>query len=159
LIGELLRRLHRVVHVARRSAALLLIEQSPRFVEVLEGAIGVGRLGSVGRRLPHRIGGILQSPSSVGEGLVLLLARQALELARLIFRLLRHVALAPAARRPGCAHAAQTVRLGARAIVLLLLALGELAELFRSLVDLIVRLLLILLATLHGLVLIAQAIL
>jgi hypothetical protein len=93
--------------------------------------------------------------------LILLFARETLELMRLRFRLLREVALSLATRRARCTHATQTVCLRARTIVLLLLPRRELTKLLERLVDLIVRLLLLilLLTTLHGLVLIAQAIL
>jgi autotransporter-associated beta strand protein len=98
----------------------------------------------------------------IRELLRLLLARESLELMRLFLRLLRHVALRLTTRRARLAHLAQAVGLPARAIVFLLLARRELTKFFQRLVNLVVGLLLLLvllLAALHGLVLIAQLVL
>jgi hypothetical protein len=161
LVGQLLRGADGIGNVTRRAARLLLIEQSTGFLEIVEGLRRIARLLAVCRSTTHGVGSVLQATRGVGQRLILLFARETLELMRLRFRLLREVALSLATRRARCTHATQTVRLRARAIVFLLLPRRELTKLLESLVDLIVRLLLLilLLTALHGLVLIAQTIL
>src|SRR5262249_4705301 len=150
-VRELLRGLHRVIHVARRPSVLLLIEQAARFLEVVERLTAVAALLAICGGFAHCIGRILQSTRRIRERLILLLACETLELARLVFGLLREIALSLAALCARLAHSTQAVRLATRAIVLLLLARRELAQLLERFVDLVVRLLLLrlLLTALH----------
>ena len=165
LVGELLRRLHRVVQVARRPAVLLLVEQTARLLQAVRAPAHASPDSGfpVRRRLPHRVRGVLKPARRVGETL------------RSAFRArdARAGAPAPPSAARGRADSARRTRPTApepdsgcrpspRALVLLLLPRGELRAASRpsrrpdcrpaAAVDL-------LLTALHRLVLVAQLVL
>ena len=115
--------------------------------------LGDSRVAPVRRETAHRVGGLLQLPRDVLEFPVAGLPRQPLQLPRRLLGLLGQVAR-------GIAPAPLSTLLGrgpaALAFQLLLLAAGQLAQLLQRLIDLLVGGLL--LAPLHGLVLVAQRI-
>lgn len=67
LLRELLRRANGVGDILRRTARLLLIKQSTRFLEIVERLRGVAGFCSVRGGTTHRVGGVLQSARSVGQ--------------------------------------------------------------------------------------------
>jgi hypothetical protein len=99
LIGELLCRANRVGHIARCATRLFLIEQAPRFLKAVERLRRIAAFLAVRRGATHRVSRVLQSARSVSQRLILLLAREPLQLTRLLLGLLGEVALSLAARR------------------------------------------------------------
>ena len=108
----------------------------------------------------HRIGSLLRAPGRVGQLGRILFSREPLETTRFFLRLPRELALCATA-------AASTIRVAAEllahrfghplhALVLLLLARGELLEPLERRVGFALRLLLLLRLLLHRLVLVAQ---
>jgi hypothetical protein len=69
LIGELLRGFDRVVHVAARSTVLLLVEETSRFVQLVERLLGFSALliAAARCRFAHGVRGVLETTSRVGE--------------------------------------------------------------------------------------------
>ena len=159
IVRDLLRLLHGVVQIARRARVLVLVEQPAGFLEPVERGRALPHAAVVraGRRASHRVRRFLQATRALGDLVVVrivrVLAREALELASHLLRLVRELPLrstTAAALLAGLpAHAV------AQALVLLLQPARELFELLRGLVDLVVRLLLLRTAF-DGLVLIAQ---
>ena len=150
--------------VAPRLAAPLLLEQAPRFVEPVYRAPRVGRaLPSVGRRLPHLVGRVLEPARRIGEWLRLPFTREPFELSRRLFRFLRQLPPIVAAGSAALAHLTEAVGFALRPHVLLHLARRELPQFLSGFVERrrcgILLALLGGLATLHGLVLIAQPVL
>ena len=152
LARDLLRLLLRALHVALAARALLLLEPALRLAQLSErgaGLAGAARIAG-GRRAPHGVGGLPHLLRRLREIGTVALARQALELPRGFFGLLRQRALARAAALAALAGE----RLLPLPLGFLLLPARELAQLLHQRIDLLIGLLL--LRALRGLVLVGQ---
>ena len=159
LIRELLRLAHRVIQIAAAASVLFLVDEAARVLKIAQRLLRVAiSLLTVRGSTTHLARRILKAARRIGEVLIVLLTREALELVRFVLGLLREIALALAALRSRLTHASETVGLRARAIVLLLLPRRELPQLLGGFVDLIVGLLLLplLLPALDRLVLVSD---
>jgi hypothetical protein len=115
LFGQFLGRLQRVLDVALGPPVLLARELLLRVLQLVESGLrgGAAVLCAVGRRLTHRVRGILQLLGRFREIRTLLLTRQLLQLSCGFFRFLRECRCGGASTaRPIAAVAVQ--RAGAR---------------------------------------------
>ena len=142
----------RVGDVTRAARALRLLQLALRVLQPLQrgGRLRRAHLAAVGRRLPHLVGRLAHPSRGIHQIGAVLFARQLLEPPRRFLDLIGQLPLAarrrPPRLLPGCALA--------QALGLLLLPAGQLLQLLRELVDLLIRLLL--LGALRGLVLVGH---
>ena len=154
LLGEFLNSLARVVQIALQAVVLHALQLVAHVAQATQCRLGLGDAGvaSLRGRPAHRVGDLLQLPRHLLELPLTRLAGEAFQLAGGLLGLLGEIA-----RRLAAASALPALlRRGAPALPfkLLFLAPGQLAQLFQRFVDGLVGGLL--LAPLHGLVLVTQ---